>query len=186
MLRPLPPIHRPLPPMQRPFLAMLHAFAATLCEDVDAAHEESRGHHALHSVLFLVLTTPRQRRARTVPFRGRGNECVEMHPLLLAINRSFLGMHRPSQAMLHAFAATRCEDVDAVDEESRGHHALHSVLFPVLTTRRQRCGCAVPSRVRGSEHVGSSSARGTTRSAYVGMPRESLETPRGQPRRTTR
>jgi hypothetical protein len=31
-------------------------------------HEESRGHHALHRVLFIALTTPRLRRGRAVPF----------------------------------------------------------------------------------------------------------------------
>jgi hypothetical protein len=72
-------------------------------------------------------------------------------------------MRWPFLAMLHAFAATRCEDKDAVHEESRGHHARH--------------GMPDPSRGRGSECVGSSSECETTRSLYVGMPGEPLETP---------
>jgi hypothetical protein len=92
------------------------------------------------------------------------------------MRRSFLGMLRPLLAMLSlvlttprqsrgcavAFAATLCESVDAIHEESHGHHALHRV--------------SDPSRARGSERVGSSSERKGTRHAYVAMARESLET----------
>jgi hypothetical protein len=79
--------------------------------------------------------------------------------------------------MLHAFAATLCEGEDAIHEELQGHRALQSVAFLVLTTLRQSRGRAVPSRGRGSECVGSSSERETTRSARVGIHREPLETP---------
>jgi hypothetical protein len=87
------------------------------------------------------------------------------HCLVRAMLRLFLGM-------LHAFAATRCEDVDAIHEESPGHHALHSILFPVPTTPRQKRGHAVPSRERGSECIGSSPERETTRPGHVGMLRD--------------
>jgi hypothetical protein len=80
-----------------------------------------------------------------------------LHPFLamrhpfLAMPRPFLAMLRPFLATLHAFAATRREGEDASREESPGH-------------------CA--SRGTGSERVGSSSERETTRPIYVGMPRE--------------
>jgi hypothetical protein len=77
MRRPFLAVHRPFLAMHRPFLAMLHTFAATLCESEDATHEESRVRRALHSVPFLVLTTPRQSRGRGVPSRARGSERVE-------------------------------------------------------------------------------------------------------------
>jgi hypothetical protein len=49
---------------------------------------------------------PRTRRHTVAFLMVSAFECVEMQRLLLAINRSFLGMQRPSLAMLHAFAAT--------------------------------------------------------------------------------
>jgi hypothetical protein len=125
------------------------------------------------------------------PFLGIHRLLLGIHRLLLAIHRPLLAMlclilptHRPFVAMLRAFAATRCEGEGTVREESGGHHALHSLLLLVLTTPRQSRGRAVlvlttprqsrgravPSRGRGSECVGSSSERETTRSAYVGMP----------------
>jgi hypothetical protein len=86
--------------------------------------------------------------------------------------------------MLHVFVGTPCEDEERICEESRGHRALHGVLFLVLTTPRQSRERAVPSRGRRSKYVASSSERKTTRHAYVemlreyvGMPREPLETP---------
>jgi hypothetical protein len=126
--RPLLPIHRPFVAMRRPFRAMLHAFAATRSEGEDALHEESVGHPALHGVLFLVLTTPRQSRGRAVPSRGSGSEYVGMHRLLLAMTRSFMAMLRPYPPILHAFAATPCKGVDASHEESRGHWSCGNVL----------------------------------------------------------
>jgi hypothetical protein len=64
--------------------------------------------------------------------------------------------------MLHAFATTRCEGEEGRHEELRGPHALH--------------GAPDPSRERGSECVGNSSERETTRPVCVGMPRVLLET----------
>jgi len=97
--RPCLAMQCPLRPMFRSFLAMPHLFAATMCEDVDAVHEESHGHRSLHSVLFVELTTQRQNRGSAVPFRGRGSECLAMHRPPLALNRSFLGMRRPFLAI---------------------------------------------------------------------------------------
>jgi hypothetical protein len=129
-----------------------------------------------------------------------GKPCAKlgMHYAFLAMRRPFRVMLYPFLAMLHAFpamlhefAATRSEGEDAICEESRGHHALQGVLFPVLTTPRSRVsttlrqsrrravgrGRAVPFHWIGSECVGSSSERATMHSAYVGMPRELLEGP---------
>ncbi len=65
--------------------------------------------------------------------------------------------------MLSRFAGMPCEDEDEIREESRDPRALLRVPYP--------------SRGRGRECVGSSSERETTRHAYLGMPREPLETP---------
>jgi hypothetical protein len=154
--------------MQRQFLAMLRPFAATLCEDEAAGHEESPGHHALCPL--------------SDPFRGRGTECIGMHRLLVPMSRSFLGVLSlvlttprqsrgravPFLAMLHAFAATRCEGEDAVHEESPRHQAI--------------CPLSDLFRRRGSECVGSSSVRETTCFTHFVMPREPLETPRDEGR----
>jgi hypothetical protein len=64
--------------------------------------------------------------------------------------------------MLSPFAGMPCEGEDGIREESRDHHALLWVPDPL------------PGG--GSECVGSSSERATTRPAYVGMLREPLET----------
>jgi hypothetical protein len=66
MLHPFLATHYPFLAMLRLFLGMLYAFAATLCEGVDVIYEESRGHHAFHCILSLLLTTPRQSRGRAV------------------------------------------------------------------------------------------------------------------------
>jgi hypothetical protein len=65
--------------------------------------------------------------------------------------------------MLHAFAATQREGEDVVREESFGDHVRH--------------GVPDPQRARGTERVGSSSERATTRRAHVEMRREQLATP---------
>jgi hypothetical protein len=99
----------------------------------------------------------------------RGAKGGMLHPFL-GRHCPFLAMPHAFLAMLHAFAATRSEGEgcpfaaeDATHEESRGPHALHWVPGPF--------------RGRGGECVESSSERETTRSAYVAMPREPLETP---------
>jgi hypothetical protein len=63
-----------------PFPVRLHAFAAILCEGVDASHEESRGHHALHGVPY--------------PCRGRRSECVGSSSKRETTRRSCVGMPR--------------------------------------------------------------------------------------------
>src|SRR5580704_484228 len=79
--------------------------------------------------------------------------------------------------MLSVFVGVLYTFLGSFHEKSRSRHALRRVLFFVLTTPRLSRGRAVPSRGRGSESVGSSSEREMTRGAYVGMPREPLETP---------
>jgi hypothetical protein len=132
---------------------------------------------AKFGMLHPFLATHRPFLAVLRPFRAT------LHPFLATLRpfratlHPFLALLQPFVARLHAFAATRCEGEDARHEESRGHHALRSVPFLVLTTLRQSRERAVPSRERGSECVGSSSERGTTRHAYVAMPGEPLEMP---------
>ena len=147
--------------MLHPFLGALYAFAATLCEGEGAIHEELREHHALHGMLD--------------PFRARRSECVGSsserettrsacvgmpRELLETRNEdhimrsAFLAMLCPFPVRIHAFAAIRCEGVDACHEESRSHHAFHGVPYPCRGRRR--------------ECVGSSSERETTRPACVG------------------
>jgi hypothetical protein len=76
-------------------LGMLHEFAGTPYEGEEGIYKESRGHRALHGVLFIVLTTsrenrgradlvwttPRQSRGRAVPFRRERNGKLGM-PLM--------------------------------------------------------------------------------------------------------
>jgi hypothetical protein len=88
---------------------------------------------------------------------------LAMHRSKPAMRHPVLAMHHAFAALLHAFAATRCEGEVAVHEESFGHHVRH--------------GVPDPCRARGSERVGSSSERVTTRPARVGMRSEQLETP---------
>src|SRR5580704_185768 len=113
-----------------------------------------------------------------MPRSNGGMPCAKVGMLhaFLAMLRPFLATRYPFLGMLHAFAATLCEREDAIHEESRGHRALHGMLFLVLTTPRQSRGRAVPSLGRGSECVGTPSEGETTRYAYVGMPTELLGT----------
>jgi hypothetical protein len=113
----------------------------------------------LHPLLAMHRSNPAMRR----PLLPIHRPFVAMRRPLLPIHRPFVAMRRPFPALLHAFAATRCEGEDTVHEESFGHHVRHGVLDPY--------------RARGSERVGSSSERATTRPAHVGMRREQLETP---------
>jgi hypothetical protein len=102
----------------------------------------------------------------------------------LGLLSPFLVMRRPLVGMRHAFAATLCEGEDVSHEKSRGHRALHGVLFPELTVPRENRGSGVASLGGGGECAGSSSECVTTRPAhvgmlrgYLGMPRERFETP---------
>jgi hypothetical protein len=100
MPRPFLATHNLFLAMLRLFLGMLHAFAAMLCESVDVIHEESRGHHAFHWILSLVLTTPRQSRGRAVPSRERGSECVGSSPERATMRPAHVGMLRDYLGML--------------------------------------------------------------------------------------
>jgi hypothetical protein len=163
MLHPFLAMRCPLLPMLRPFVARHHPFLATPCP---------------------LFPMPRPLVAALYPFLARHHPFLAMpRPFVAALypflarHHPFLPMRRPFLAMFHAFAATPREGEDASHEESPSHHVLLGVLFIVLTTPRQSLGRAVPSRGVGSECVGSSWERGTTRPAYVGMPREPLEMP---------
>jgi hypothetical protein len=101
------------------------------------------------------------------PFLAMRHPFLGMRRPFLAMRRPLLPMHRSFVAMPYAFAATRCEGEDARHEESLVRSALHSM--------------PDPCRGRGSQCVGSSSERETTRHAYIGVPesQSTVERPRG-------
>jgi hypothetical protein len=94
---------------------------------------------------------------------GTLSPCLGVLYPFLGVLYPFLGTLHSFLGMLYVFAATLCEGEGAIHEELRGHRALH--------------GVPDPFRERGSECVGSSLERETTRPACVGMPREPLEMP---------
>jgi hypothetical protein len=99
---------------------------------------------------------------------------VSMLPLFLVTPRLFL-------ATLSLVLTTPRPQVLTTLRHSRRRAVGRGRAVLVLTTPRQNRGRAVPSRGTGSERVGSSWERATTRPAHIGMPKECSSRP---PRRS--